>query len=149
MKKIKYKLGLWFSDKMYNDKEISFSILLPMEFNSEKEAIASSGCFFAKMEYLDEEVVINIYEKNIDFESEEFKINSTIIKTIKWQNYYAYTCSITKDESIGKLCYDPFTDEEPCSEKFEIIMKNLTSKKSFLLQNLAYWVEPVFVEINN
>ncbi|WP_343102143.1 hypothetical protein [Romboutsia sp. MSSM.1001216sp_RTP31141st1_G3_RTP31141_220114] len=133
MKKIKYKLGLYFSDRMFDNRDISFSILLPIEFDTEEEAIAGSGCFFAKMEYLDEEVVINIYEKNIDFESEEFKVNSTIIKTIRWQNYYAYTCSITRDKSIGKLCIDPFIDEEPCSEKFEIILKNLTSKRSFLL----------------
>ena len=149
MNKIKYKLGLYFSDRMYDDRDISFSILLPIEFNTEKKAIASSGCFFAKMEYLYGEVVINIYEKNIDFESEKFKINSKIIKTIRWQNYYSYTCSITKKESIGKLCNDPFIDEEPCSEKFEVILKNLTSKRSFLLQNLSYWVEPVFAKINS
>lgn len=148
MKNIKYKLGLWFSDRMFNDRDISFSILLPIEFDTEEEAIASSGCFFAKLEYLGKEVVINIYEKKIDFERTEFKVDEEIIKTIKWQNFYAYTCSITSQESIGKICGDPFIDEEPCSEKFDVILKNLTSNKTFILQYLSYWVEPVFEKSN-
>lgn len=156
MKNIKYKLGLWFSDRMCNDRDISFSILLPIEFDTEEEAIANSDCFFGKMEYLDEEVVINIYEKNIDFENEEFKLSPKIIKTIKWQNHYKYTCSITREESIKKLCTDPSIDEEPCSEKFDVILKNLTSNRnfysegsSFTLQYLSYWIEPAFAKINN
>lgn len=149
MKNIKYKLGLYFSDRMYDDRDISFNILLPIQFDTEEEAIASNSCFIAKLEYLDKEVVINIYEKNIDFSRNDFKMDYELIKTIHWQNYYAYTCSITKEDSVGKLCSDPFFDEEPCSEKFELILKNLTFKKSFLLQNLSYWVEPIFAEINN
>ena len=64
-KKIKYMVGLGFSDLMKDGRYISFSILMPVQFNTEREAVEGQNYFFARMEYLDKEVVINIYEKRI------------------------------------------------------------------------------------
>ncbi|NFA60088.1 hypothetical protein EXM63_02515 [Clostridium botulinum] len=141
-KQIKYMLGLTFSDRMNDGRDISFDILLPIQFNTEKEAVDNQCLFFARMEYLDRNIVINIYEKDKILEK-----NHKIITTIQWENFYYYKCSITRKESIGKLCIDPMIDEEPCSEKFNTILKGLTEEKSFSLQCLAYWVEPTFQSI--
>lgn len=48
MNKIKYKLGLYFSDRMYDDRDISFSILLPIEFNTEKKQSQVVAAFLLK-----------------------------------------------------------------------------------------------------
>ncbi|ACA57387.1 hypothetical protein FDC45_08995 [Clostridium botulinum] len=141
-KQIKYMLELNFSDRMNNGRDISFDILVPIQFNTEKEAIENQVFFFAKIEYLDKDVVINIYEKDKNLEK-----NYKIIKTIQWKDFYSYKCSITRKESIGKVCIDPMIDEEPCSERFDTILKGLTEEKSFSLQCLAYWVEPAFESI--
>ncbi|KEI95009.1 hypothetical protein N496_18755 (plasmid) [Clostridium botulinum A2B3 87] len=141
-KQIKYMLGLTFSDRMNDGRDISFDILLPIQFNTEKEAVDNQCLFFAKMEYLDGNIVINIYEKDDSLEK-----NYKIINTIQWKDSYSYKCSITRKESIGKLYIDPMTDEEPCAEKFDTILKGLTEEKTFSLQCLAYWVEPAFQSI--
>ncbi|MCH4200924.1 MAG: hypothetical protein LKF87_11295 [Clostridium tyrobutyricum] len=141
-KKIKFMLGLVLSDRMKNGRDIAFDILIPIQFNSEKEATDNQVLFFAKMEYLKKDVVINIYEKDIKHE------DAKIIKTIHWENFYYYECHTTRKESIGKFGIDPEIDEEPCSEKFDSILKNLTKKKSFSLQSLAYWVEPAFQNLD-
>ncbi|NFI08782.1 hypothetical protein FDF97_15755 [Clostridium botulinum] len=141
-KQIKYMLGLTFSDRMNDGRDISFDILLPIQFNTEKEAADNQGLFFAKMEYLDQNVVINIYEQD-----ESLGKNHKIVKTIQWKDFYSYKCSITRKESIGKLCIYPMIDEEPCAEKFDTILKGLTEEKAFSLQCLAYWVEPAFQSI--
>lgn len=141
-KQIKYMLGLTFSDRMNDGRDISFDILLPIQFNTEKEAVDNQGLFFARMEYLDENVVISIYEKD-----EILEKNHKIINTIQWKDFYYYKCSITRKESIGKLCIDPMIDEEPCAERFDKILKKLTTRETFSLQCLAYWVEPAFQSI--
>ena len=142
-KKIKYMVELGFSDLMKDDRCISFSILIPVQFNTEREAVEGQNYFFARMEYLDKEVVINIYEKNMDLQGD-----SKIIKTIRWEDYYSYECSIQKENCIGKLCIDAMSDEEPCSEKFDVIFNKLIGDyknvTSFSLQCLSYCVRPAF-----
>lgn len=140
--KIRYMIGLVFSDRMYDDRDIAFDILLPVQFKSKKQAVDNEGLFFARMEHSAEEVLINIYEKDIKHE------DAKIIKTIHWENFYSYKCHITREKSIGKISIDPVIDEEPCAEKFEVILKKLTKKDSFSLQCLAYWVEPAFQNLD-
>ena len=146
-KKIKYMVGLGFSDLMKDDRSISFSILIPVQFNTEEEAIAGQNYFFVRMEYLDRDVVINIYRKNLDLYGD-----SKIIKTIRWEDYYSYECSILKEKSIGKICTDAMLDEEPCSEKFDVIFKKLVGDNkniiSFSMQCLSYWIEPAFENLD-
>lgn len=148
-KKIKYMVELGFSDLMKDSRHISFSILIPVQFNTEREAVEGQNYFFARMEYLDKEVVINIYEKNMDLQGD-----SKIIKTIRWEDYYSYSyeCSIQKENCIGKLCIDAMSDEEPCSEKFDVIFNKLIGDyknvTSFSLQCLSYCVRPAFENLD-
>lgn len=144
--KIRYMVGLSFSDRMYDDRDIAFDIVMPIQFKSKKQAVDNQGLFFARMEYSDKEkeVVINIYSYGTGLKSRQ----SEIIKTIKWCDFYSYKCSTTREKSIGKIIIDPAIDEEPCAEKFEVILKKLTKKDSFSLQSLAYWVEPAFQNLD-
>lgn len=146
-KKIKYMIELGFSDLMNDCRHISFSILIPVQFNTEQEAVEGQNYFFARMEYLDTDVVINIYEKN-----KELYGDSKIIKTIRWEDYYSYKCSILKENCIGKCCVDAMLDEEPCSEKFEVIFEKLVrgykNITSFSLQCLSYCVRPAFENLD-
>lgn len=139
--KIKYIVGLGFCDLMDDHREICFDILIPVQFNTEEEAREKQGCFLAKMEYLNEEVVINIYQLN------EYADNKELLETIKWDNYYSYKCSVLKKECIGSGYTDAATDYEPCADKFDVIFKKLvrdTGRTSFTLEDISYWVEPAF-----
>ena len=130
--KIGYRIVMICSDRLENGKDISFEFPVPVPFKTSEEAETHESSFSAKMEQEGDEVVINLYKRD----------PQELIKTIRWENWNLYKCSLTRDSSVGKAVIDPIEDEEPCAMKFDEILRLLTEKDCFSLQYLAYRVEP-------
>lgn len=74
--KIRYRVVMVCSDLMENGKDISFEIPVPVAFETYQEAKDNESSFSARMERMEDEVVINLYWK----EKQEQKP----IETIRW-----------------------------------------------------------------
>lgn len=128
---IKFMIRLGFSDLMRNHRDISFDVLIPVQFHSEQDAIRCTSCFSARFLRTTDEVVIAIYD------------SETLIQTIRWDEWWKYTCQIRKKDSVGK-CVIGRTCDEPCALTFDEILNGLTDEDEWSLECMCYWVVPAF-----
>jgi len=138
--KIGYKIGGTFDDSSVNGS-IGFEILFPHIYSSYEEAEINERTISAKMiKQPDGEVVINLYENDVQ------------VETIRWDEWWKYKCNHIKSESKGSGFVDAHTDYEPYSAKFEEIFRDYCGNKNretWVMQYLAYWVEPVILMDND
>lgn len=103
---IKYQITLVTTDATEDGRCISFDIPVPVNFDSYKEAEAAQGRFRAVMYRASDEVSIGL----IDRSNQEATYG--IIDIIRWDEYWKYTCTITKKEKAGAIVIDPMLDED-------------------------------------
>ena len=138
--KIGYKIGGSFEDYSVNGS-IGFEIVFPHTYSSYKKAVKNNFRLSAQMEKQDDgEVVIVLYE------------DKSPVETIHWDEWWKYKCNRIKEERKDLGFVDANTDYEPCSAKFEEIFCDYCrdkERKVWLMQYLAYWVEPVVIMDND
>ena len=139
MRKIGYKVGGVFDDVCMNSRDVGFDILFPKVYDSYEEAENAHVLNSAKMEKQEDgSVVIVLYESKIP------------VDTIRWDEWWKYKCFRIKEASKNLGSVNGHTDYEPYCGTFEEIFDEyicMENTSVWGMQHLAYWVEPVVIEI--